>query len=77
MARHFRCAFDFKSGKYETRVMAVFCGVEIFLSATLLGLYFFGEKIGSSPFALLRDAMEGAPIFKQANYLSFIKMETD
>jgi cytochrome c-type biogenesis protein CcmF len=33
---------------------------------------FFGAKIGSSPFILLRNAVEG-PIFSRPDYLSFIK----
>jgi cytochrome c-type biogenesis protein CcmF len=37
----------------------------------LLGVEIFGLKIGSSPFILLREAMD-APIFNRADYLSLI-----
>ena len=40
----------------------------------LLGFYFGADiKIGSTPFTLLRNEMQNAPIFQQENYLSLIK----
>jgi len=66
----------FRAGSWETPVMAILAGVEIFISSMILGLYFdFGFvdfKIGSSPLLLLRDVME-APIFANADYLELIK----
>src|SRR5690606_22806184 len=57
----------------ESRVMAIIGLVQVALATMLLGYYFGPDiKIGSTPFMLLRDAMQDAPIFKQANYLSFI-----
>ncbi len=61
-----------KRGKWETPVMAIVGLSQIFLSSMLLGIYFFGEKIGSNPFILLRDQMVGAPIFQQPGYLASI-----
>jgi cytochrome c-type biogenesis protein CcmF len=61
-----------KNNIWENEVMTVVSLAQIFLSSTLLGLYFFGEKIGSSPFALLRDVMVDAPIFQQPNYLNIV-----
>jgi cytochrome c-type biogenesis protein CcmF len=58
---------------WEAPVMAVVSGVQIMLASMILGYFFFGEKIGSTPFSLLRNQMAGAPIFAQANYLEFIK----
>ncbi len=57
----------------QSRVMSVFSVVQVFLASMLLGTYLFGYKIGSTPFALLRDEMQNAPIFQRADYLSFIK----
>lgn len=59
-----------KSWKFE--VMAVVMMCQIVLTSMLIGVKVFGYKIGSSPFELLRNAIEG-PIFKQADYLSKIK----
>ncbi|HUM46544.1 MAG TPA: cytochrome c biogenesis protein CcsA, partial [Chitinophagales bacterium] len=57
----------------ESRVLSVFAVVQGFLGSMLLGLYTFGYKIGSTPFSLLRNEMTNAPIFKRADYLSFIQ----
>lgn len=71
------CIFSFfiirNNNKWENHVMAVVSLTQAILGSMLLGLYFFGEKIGSNPFSLLRDQMAGAPIFQQANYLEFVK----
>ncbi|MCS6916189.1 MAG: cytochrome c biogenesis protein CcsA [Chitinophagales bacterium] len=53
-------------------VLGVVALVQFFLSSMLLGIYVFGYKIGSTPFALLRHEMQDAPIFQRADYLSFI-----
>jgi cytochrome c-type biogenesis protein CcmF len=58
----------------ESRAMAIIALVQVAIGSTLLGLY-FGDSvsIGSTPFILLRDKMQSAPIFSQPNYLSFIQ----
>lgn len=48
--------------KWEAPVMSVFSLVQAFLASMILGVVIFNFKIGSSPFILLRDAMD-APIF--------------
>lgn len=53
-------------------VMAVLMLSQIALTSMLLGVKILGYKLGSSPFELLRNAMD-APIFKQPDYLSKIK----
>jgi cytochrome c-type biogenesis protein CcmF len=63
----------FRKNKWEAPVMSIVSLVQIILSSMLIGLYFFGEKVGSSPFLLLRDQMSNAPIFSQPNYLDFIQ----
>lgn len=61
------------SKQMESRTMAIIAVVQIALASMLLGFYFGGDvKMGSTPFILLRDKMQGAPIFQQPNYLSFI-----
>lgn len=62
-----------RNNKWEAPVMSVVSFTQVFLSSMLLGLYFFGEKIGSNPFTLLRDQMAGAPIFQQPNYLELVQ----
>ena len=53
-----------KTNKFwEAPVMAIFGIVQAFLVSMILGVVFFNVKLGSSPFILLRDAMD-APIFK-------------
>jgi cytochrome c-type biogenesis protein CcmF len=47
---------------WEAPVMSIFSLVQAFLASMILGVMFFGTKVGSSPFILLRDAMD-APIF--------------
>jgi cytochrome c-type biogenesis protein CcmF len=57
----------------ENRVMCVISLVQVALATMLLGFYFGPDiKVGSTPFMLLRNAMAGAPIFQQANYMSFV-----
>lgn len=48
---------------WESSVMVVFGLVQAFLTSMILGVVIFNIKIGSSPFILLRDALE-APIFQ-------------
>ena len=47
---------------WEAPIMTVFAVVQTFLVSMILGVVIFNVKIGSSPFILLRDAMD-APIF--------------
>jgi cytochrome c-type biogenesis protein CcmF len=62
----------FKSKKWEAPIMTVISFAQVFLTLMLLGIYFFGVRLGSSPFVLTRNELEG-PIFSNPNYLSFIK----
>lgn len=58
----------------ESRVMSVIALVQVALATMVLGFYFGADiNIGSSPFVLLRDKMQNAPIFSQPNYMEFIK----
>ncbi|MCD8739427.1 cytochrome c biogenesis protein CcsA [Mucilaginibacter roseus] len=61
-----------KAGSWEKPVMTVIALSQAILGTMVLGIDIFGARIGSSPFLLLRNAMEG-PIFQNPDYLSFIK----
>ncbi|HEY0272126.1 MAG TPA: cytochrome c biogenesis protein CcsA [Chitinophaga sp.] len=60
---------------WERPVMTVMSFAQFCLATMLIGIYFFGHKIGSNPFALLRQTEENqaAPIFQLKNYLDFVK----
>lgn len=62
------------AGVMESRVMAVISVVQLCIASMLLGFYLSPDiKVGSTPFMLLRHQMAGAPIFAQADYMSFIQ----
>ncbi|SMO65875.1 heme lyase CcmF/NrfE family subunit [Solitalea koreensis] len=54
---------------WEDSVMTIVGLSQVFILSMLLGVEVFGYRIGSSPFILLRDAMQGAPIFQDPQYL--------
>ena len=62
----------FKSKNWEAPILTVISTAQTFLMLMILGLYFFDVRIGSSPFVLTRNEIEG-PIFQMPNYLSMIK----
>lgn len=64
-------AIIFTAKKWESPVMISITMAQVALSSMLLGLEYFGAKIGSNPFILLRHAME-APIFSDPHYLEKI-----
>jgi cytochrome c-type biogenesis protein CcmF len=61
----------FRAKSWEAPVMTFVMLCQTFLASMLIGVEIFGSRIGSSPFILLRDAMD-VPIFKDPNYLSMI-----
>ncbi len=61
-----------RAKKWEAPVMTVVSFAQFCLATMLIGIYFFGAKVGSSPFVLLRNETPG-PIFSQPNYLQFIR----
>ncbi|HEX6913884.1 MAG TPA: cytochrome c biogenesis protein CcsA, partial [Chitinophagaceae bacterium] len=60
-----------RSKDWEPAVMSVVSFAQFALATMVMGVYFFGHKVGSSPFVLLRNEME-APIFSDPNYLEKI-----
>jgi len=69
-----------KAKTWERPVMTVVAFSQLFLTSMMLGVEIFGERIGSSPFILLRDSLDlksMAPVVfanpeNFANYLKFI-----
>src|SRR5690554_5415509 len=61
----------FRAKTWESSVMTTVMLCQVVLGSMLIGVEFFGERVGSSPFILLRNAME-APIFSRPDYLSMI-----
>lgn len=61
-----------KSKEWETPVMTVISLAQFFMLLMLLGIYIGDVRIGSSPFSLTRNEING-PIFSQPNYLNFIR----
>jgi cytochrome c-type biogenesis protein CcmF len=71
-----------KAKTWENGVMTIVAFSQVFLTSMLLGVQIFGERIGSSPFILLREAVnlkEMAPVvFADAeNYKNYLKFITD
>jgi cytochrome c-type biogenesis protein CcmF len=71
-----------KAKSWENGVMTVVAFSQVFLTSMLLGVEFFGQRIGSSPFILLRDAVdlkEMAPVVfaDPENFKNYLKFITD
>ena len=61
---------------WEPPVMMVISFAQICLWAMIAGIYFFDSKIGSNPFVLLRNEIDG-PVFRLPDYLAYIKDGND
>ncbi|MEO8067128.1 MAG: cytochrome c biogenesis protein CcsA [Flavobacteriales bacterium] len=63
-----------RHSEWEAPVMMVFALVQVFLASMLLGVHVFGERVGSSPFLLIRQLPEnlGLPWTGLADYLQKI-----
>lgn len=57
------CILIFKAKDWESPVLSIVALAQLLLGSMLLGIYVFGYKMGSSPFALMRDTMD-IPVFK-------------
>jgi cytochrome c-type biogenesis protein CcmF len=71
-----------KAKTWENGVMTVVSFSQVFLTSMLLGVQIFGQRIGSSPFILLRDALnlkEMAPVVfaDPENFKNYLKFITD
>ncbi len=61
-----------KAKTWENSVLTVISLSQFFLASMLIGVEIFSLKIGSSPFILLRNVIEG-PVFSRPDYLSYIQ----
>lgn len=61
----------FRGKSWESPVMTWVMLCQVLLGSMLLGVEVFGERVGSSPFILLRQALD-LPVFSNPNYLSMI-----
>ena len=61
----------FKAKSWENSVMTIVMLCQTLIGSMLLGITVLGARIGSSPFILLREAMD-APIFSRPDYLKMI-----
>ncbi|WP_443943828.1 cytochrome c biogenesis protein CcsA [Pedobacter sp. AW1-32] len=71
-----------KAKTWESPVMTTVAFSQVFLTSMLLGVEIFGERIGSSPFILLRDAVDlksMAPVVfaNPENFKDYLKFITD
>jgi len=66
-----------KAGKWENPVMTVISFTQLCLATMIIGLYFFGQKVGFNPFILVRQTefASRAPIFQRPDYLSIPQMQ--
>jgi cytochrome c-type biogenesis protein CcmF len=64
-----------RARQWEAPIMTVVSLAQFCLSAMILGVYVFGHKIGNSPFLLVRQLFQEAPIFQRADYLSLPQMQ--
>lgn len=58
-----------KNKEWEAGTLFVINIGQVCISSMLLGIYFFGSKIGNSPFILWRNHMPDLPIFSNPAYL--------
>jgi cytochrome c-type biogenesis protein CcmF len=63
-----------RSKKWEAPVMTVISFAQVCISTMLLGIYFWGTKVGSNPFALLRNELNAPVLFTNPDYLQFPKI---
>jgi cytochrome c-type biogenesis protein CcmF len=62
----------FTAKKREAPILAIVSSAQFILLVMIVGIYIFNVRIGSSPFVLTRNEING-PIFSQPDYLTYIK----
>lgn len=63
-----------RSKKWEAPVMMVICFAQVCLATMLVGIYVGSAKIGSNPFALLRNELNAPFLTSNPDYLQFPKI---
>ncbi len=59
---------------WRAPILTIISFAQFCIATMLLGIYFFGLKIGSNPFILFREQMPGIPIFSNPDYLTLPKI---
>jgi cytochrome c-type biogenesis protein CcmF len=65
----------FRARQWEGPVLTVISFAQFCLATMILGVYVFSFQIGHSPFMLVRQLFQEAPIFQRADYLSIPQMQ--
>jgi cytochrome c-type biogenesis protein CcmF len=58
-----------RSKDWEAPVMTMINFAQFCIATMLIGIYFFGTKLGNNPFILWRNNMPDLPLFSDPNYL--------
>jgi cytochrome c-type biogenesis protein CcmF len=65
----------FRVRQWEAPMLAIISFAQFCLTTMILGVYVFSFQIGHSPFILVRQLFQEAPIFQRADYLSIPQMQ--
>jgi cytochrome c-type biogenesis protein CcmF len=65
----------FRAKRWETPVLTIISFAQFCLLTMILGIYVFSFQVGHSPFMLVRQMFQEAPIFQRADYLSIPQMQ--
>ena len=65
----------FRAKRWETPVLTIISFAQFCLLTMILGVYVFSLQVGHSPFMLVRQMFQEAPIFQRADYLSIPQMQ--
>ena len=65
----------FRAKKWEAPVLTIISFAQLCLLTMILGVYVFSFQVGHSPFMLVRQMFQEAPIFQRADYLSIPQMQ--
>jgi cytochrome c-type biogenesis protein CcmF len=61
--------------KWEAPMLTIISFAQFCLTTMILGVYVFSFQVGHSPFMLVRQLFQEAPIFQRADYLSIPQMQ--
>jgi cytochrome c-type biogenesis protein CcmF len=65
----------FRVREWEAPMLTIISFAQFCLTTMILGVYVFSFQVGHSPFMLVRQLFQEAPIFQRADYLSIPQMQ--
>jgi cytochrome c-type biogenesis protein CcmF len=65
----------FRARNWEAPLLTIVSFAQFCLATMILGVYVFSFQVGHSPFLLVRQMFQEAPIFQRADYLSIPQMQ--